>query len=183
MLKYVLDIINGQIKGMYSDVTIYWILLNRQQQCSLHKWVVEYLGEEFDLSFFKVLINSQYKYLPNLLQLFNNHFRKLVAVNTHLSWLPIVGFLCFRKILSRSEYASFIGQNAHFDFFYDNEHFDYNKFDLEWLLLYRDFTLKCISQNVRMREMIRPLIAKSLRDGVKKIDHDRLYQILINYFC
>lgn len=34
-----------------------------------------------------------------------------------------------------------------------------------------------------MREMIRPLIAKSLRDGVKKIDHDRLYQILINYFC
>lgn len=183
MLKYVLDIINGQIKGMYSDVTIYWILLNRQQQCSLHKWVVEYLGEEFDLSFFKVLINSQYMYLPNLLQLFNNHFRKLVAVNTHLSWLPIVDFLCFRNILNRNEYASFIGQNTHFDFFYDNEHFDYNKFDLEWLLWYKDFTLKCISQNVRMREMIRPLIAKSLRDGVKKIDHDRLYQILINYFC
>lgn len=183
VFECVLDVINNHIKDMYPDVTIYWILLTKQQQCLLHNWVVKYLSENFDLSFFKVLIKSKYKYLTDLIQIFNTHFQQLVALNEHSSWLPIIGFLCFRKMLDKQDYASFVGQNAHFDFFCDNEHFDYSRFDLEWLFLYNNSTLKCISHNVRMREMIRPLIAKSLRDGVKKIDHDRLYQILINYFC
>lgn len=93
-------------------------------------------SENFDLSFFKVLIKSKYKYLTDLIQIFNTHFQQLVALNEHSSWLPIIGFLCFRKMLDKQDYASFVGQNAHFDFFCDNEHFDYSRFDLEWLFRY-----------------------------------------------
>ena len=62
--------------------------------------------------------------------------------------------------------------------------FDFNKFDVSWLLNLYPHTLKEIAKNKRVKEKIRISIAQLLEKGnVLNMDKTKLQNILTKYFC
>lgn len=62
--------------------------------------------------------------------------------------------------------------------------FDFNKFDVSWLLNLYPHTLEQIAKNEKVKGCVRVAIADALNDGeIALSDSQRLQSILIKHFC
>ena len=181
------DIVDNNILQMFDDITIYYrFVILKSDRIKLVKWVENVLSKEFNFDFFRDVVTSSYycnfEVPSNLWSMLKKYF--VQETDEVLDkFLPQVGFWCFINLVDRRDYSSYFGSNLLFDFFYDFEKFDYEKFNVSWLLEFDDFILSCISNNDYIKSHVRPLIVRSLQKGVIKKEHEHLNHILINYFC
>ena len=71
-----------------------------------------------------------------------------------------------------------------FDLFYKFEKFDFEKFDVTWLLNWQDMMLQILSENKIVKNKMRECIAKEINSSqLKESDLKRLSTILTKYFC
>ena len=77
-----------------------------------------------------------------------------------------------------SKIKKFIGYNNQFDFLVDSENFNYEKFEVRWLMNYRKNLLEMISR----KETIKNIIQKKLIEKIKESNNREYMNILINYF-
>lgn len=95
-----------------------------------------------------------------------------------------VGYWCLRRILRAKDYKEFLGNSDEFDFYYEYSSFDFNKFDVSWLLNLYPQTFNEISKNKTVKNKIRIAIVNELKnEELAEKDKKNLQDILINYFC
>ena len=71
-----------------------------------------------------------------------------------------------------------------FDLFYKFEKFDFEKFDVTWLLNWQDKMIQTLSENKTVRSKTRECIAKEINlSQLKDSDLKKLSTILTKYFC
>jgi hypothetical protein len=188
IVQLVNHIVDNKILHMYDDIkNYYWFVLSELDRSKLMNWVKWVLEENFDFDFFTNVVNSSIN--PNLeissdlWTLLKEYCARESRHSRCPECLTQIGFWCFINLIDRSDYSSYFGSNMLFDFFYDFNKFDYEKFDVSWLLEFDDSILSCISNNDYIKSYVRPLIVRSLQNGVIKRERERLNHILINYFC
>ena len=82
------------------------------------------------------------------------------------------------------DYKEFLGNSDEFDFYYEYSSFDFNKFDVSWLLNLYPQTFNEISKNKTVKNKIRIAIVNELKnEELAEKDKKNLQDILINYFC
>ena len=98
--------------------------------------------------------------------------------------LNLVGYFCRTGSLKRKDFSSFLNCSPVFDLFYEFERFDFEKFDVTWLLQWQDAMIQILSENKTVRHKIRECIAKEINLAqLKDSDLKRLSAILTKYFC
>lgn len=98
--------------------------------------------------------------------------------------LDLVGYWCMTNVLNAKDFCEFLGNSALFDFYCEYTEFDFNKFDVSWLLTFYPHTLELIAKNEKVKECIRVAIASALNnEEISLQDSQRLQNILIKYFC
>lgn len=71
-----------------------------------------------------------------------------------------------------------------FDLFYKFEKFDFEKFDVTWLLQWQDKMIQILSDNKKVRSKMRECIAKEINSAqLDDRDLKKLTTILTKYFC
>lgn len=98
--------------------------------------------------------------------------------------LDQVGYWCLINVLNAKDFREFLGNSAAFDFYCEYTKFDFNKFDVPWLLNLYPHTLEQIAKNEKVKGCVRVAIANALNDGeIALSDSQRLQSILIKHFC
>lgn len=98
--------------------------------------------------------------------------------------LDQVGYWCLISVLNAKDFREFLGNSAAFDFYCEYTKFDFNKFDVSWLLNLYPHTLEQIAKNEKVKGCVRVAIANALNDGeIALSDSQRLQSILIKHFC
>ena len=88
------------------------------------------------------------------------------------------------NVLNAKDFREFLGNSAAFDFYCEYTKFDFNKFDVSWLLNLYPHTLEQIAKNEKVKGCVRVAIADALNDGeIALSDSQRLQSILIKHFC
>ena len=71
-----------------------------------------------------------------------------------------------------------------FDLFYKFEKFDFEKFDVTWLLQWQDKMIQILSDNKKVRSKTRECIAKEINTAqLDDRDLKKLTTILTKYLC
>ena len=98
--------------------------------------------------------------------------------------LDQVGYWCLLNVLKAKDFQEFLGNSEAFDFYCEYAKFDFNKFDVSWLLNLYPHTLEQIAKNEKVKGCVRVAIANALNDGeIALSDSQRLQSILIKHFC
>lgn len=115
----------------------------------------------------------------------NNNNGIVVYPNKHpYEELDQVGYWCLINVLNAKDFREFLGNSAAFDFYCEYTKFDFNKFDVSWLLNLYPHTLEQIAKNEKVKGCVRVAIADALNDGeIALSDSQRLQSILIKHFC
>lgn len=89
--------------------------------------------------------------------------------------------------INKEDYSEFLGNSALFDFFYEQENYDFSRFDVSWLFRFYRINRKLlisISENDVVKKNIREIAAARLKLGkVDENDKHILQDILVQYFC
>ena len=75
--------------------------------------------------------------------------------------LKNVGYWCFIGRLKKKEFKNFIGHCDMFDFFYEYDKFDFEKFDVSWLLSWGNIINLC----VKVPQIYSPKCHKCIREN------------------
>jgi len=95
-----------------------------------------------------------------------------------------VGYWCLLRVVPPGEFERYAGYDDRFDFYYFYDKFDFDKFDVVWLLNLKNRAIKKISENGEVKQKIRLAIAKSINEKrLSPRDQARLGNILVKYFC
>ena len=71
-----------------------------------------------------------------------------------------------------------------FDFFYKKSKFDFEQFEVRWLLNFSPALLKKITEKKTIKNKVRVLIVNVLQEQrINDSDYRKLNKILIDYFC
>lgn len=98
--------------------------------------------------------------------------------------LDQVGYWCLLNVLKAKDFQEFLGNSEAFDFYCEYTKFDFNKFDVSWLLNLYPHTLEQIAKNEKVKGCVRVAIADALNDGeIALSDSQRLQSILVKHFC
>lgn len=97
--------------------------------------------------------------------------------------LTNVGYWCLLGILSPNDFAEFLGKNDKFDFFFAPEEFNYDKFDITWLMNLRKETHRTITKYSVAKKSIQSCICIKLKNcNMEKHDKEYLITILFEYY-
>lgn len=98
--------------------------------------------------------------------------------------LITVGYWCLLGLVPAGELKKYVGYNDKFDFYYLYERFDFNKFNVEWLLDLTSPAIKKIAENTVVKAKVRLAIAKGINEkSLRPQDASILGEILAKYFC
>ena len=174
----------------------YYSYLSISQQKSVVKWICEELEKEFSFDDFLFLVNHDVKIEKKTLTALKKHLKNEIELskkdspiisypkNDHMEALNLVGYFCRTGSLKRKDFSSFLNCSPVFDLFYEFERFDFEKFDVTWLLQWQDAMIQILSENKTVRHKIRECIAKEINLAqLKDSDLKRLSAILTKYFC
>ena len=189
-------IINNSYTPMTEDITNhYYEYLSERQKKSVIEWMNKRLIESFNFDEFMFLINSQVKIEPKIVSTLIKHLKLQcnkkdndTGVHTYpkhepLEDLNLVGFLCLIGVLNKKRFKRFVNQSDKFDFFYKYDKFDFNKFDVSWLLSCTPFMLEKISDNVKVKDKIRRiLLAEIETEHLNASTQKALIKILTKHF-
>lgn len=177
----------------------YWSYISSYSRYKVSSWAKKELSVNFRFDLFTLLLECNAKIDRNILGLLKDYLRNLIRENSldskdnGIITYPIsnpyedleqVGYWCLTKNLHKKDFEEFVGVSAAFDFYFQYDKFDFNKFDVSWLLNLYPHTLKEIAKNKRVKEKIRISIAQLLEKGnVLNVDKTKLQNILTKYFC
>ena len=98
--------------------------------------------------------------------------------------LQDIGYYCFIGYLPKRQFKCFLGYNPKFDFFYKYHNFDFDQFDVAWLLHWQPHVLGELAKNNVVKEKIRNLIAKELvTSELNDLERKKLESILVKHYC
>lgn len=176
----------------------YYPYISANQKRSFISWIKLSLSQSASFDDFRFLISNQIKLEKRDILLLKKHLQKTVTkkeankgfvCRTFPSHDPYedlqdIGYYCFIGYLPRRQFKCFLGYNPKFDFFYKYRSFDFDKFEVAWLLHWQPHVLEEITQNNVVKEKIRHLISKELAiDELNNQEKKKLESILVKYFC
>lgn len=174
----------------------YYSYLSSSQQKSVVKWICNGLANKFYFDDFLFLVNYDIKidkktlralkkYLKNEIELSKKESPiKTYPKHDHFEALNLVGYFCRAGSLKRIDFSAFLNISPMFDLFYKFEKFDFEKFDVTWLLNWQDKMIQILSENKTVRSKTRECIAKEINlSQLKDSDLKKLSTILTKYFC
>lgn len=175
----------------------YFEYLSKDLQRKARNWAFRHLQSNFDFNIFaSVLDNNTSKNKKVIYQLFTYLSAKYLSSNQKKSncfhlvnenpyeELDNVGYWCFIGLVPHEQFAPFIGISDSFDFFYLYDKFDFNKFDMKFLIGKQDHALIKIAENDAVKEKIRKCIADVLEKHEMHFkDEAEIQKILVKFFC
>lgn len=174
----------------------YYPYLSASQQKSVINWICEGIANEFSFDNFLFLINYDVKLDKKILMALKKYLKKQIELSTkkspiktypkhdHFEALNLVGYFCRAGSLKRKDFSAFLNYSPIFDLFYKFEKFDFDNFDVTWLLNWQDKMFQMLSENKIVRSKTRECIAKEINlSQLKDSDLKRLSTILTKYFC
>lgn len=182
---------------MYYQITQHYCgYVSKNQQKKLITWANKLIQMNFSFDLFKMLVQcdariskaakTQLKvYLKQRIDAAKNN-NGVVVYPTKQPYeeLDQVGYWCLLNVLNAKDFREFLGNSAAFDFYCEYTKFDFNKFDVSWLLNLYPHTLEQIAKNEKVKGCVRVAIANALNDGeIALSDSQRLQSILIKHFC
>lgn len=174
----------------------YYSYLSSSQQKSVVKWICNGLANKFYFDDFLFLVNYDIKidkktlralkkYLKNEIELSKKESPiKIYPKHDYFEALNLVGYFCRAGSLKRNDFSAFLNISPMFDLFYRFEKFDFEKFDVIWLLNWQDEMIRTLSENKVVRSKTRERIAKEINSlELNDSDLKKLSTILTKYFC
>lgn len=193
------QIINNNLFQMNRQITQhYYGYVSNNQQKKLITWANKQSRTNFSFDLFEMLVQCDArisKAAKTQLKIFlrqridaaqeNNNNGIVVYPTKHpYEELDQVGYWCLINVLNAKDFREFLGNSAAFDFYCEYTKFDFNKFDVSWLLNLYPHTLEQIAKNEKVKGCVRVAIADALNDGeIALSDSQRLQRILIKHFC
>ena len=178
---------------MYYQITQHYCgYVSKNQQKKLITWANKLIQMNFSFDLFKMLVQcdariskaakTQLKvYLKQRIDAAKNKNNNGVVV--YPTKQPY-GYWCLLNVLKAKDFQEFLGNSEAFDFYCEYTKFDFNKFDVSWLLNLYPHTLEQIAKNEKVKGCVRVAIANALNDGeIALSDSQRLQSILIKHFC
>lgn len=175
----------------------YYEHLTKKTRKSLIRAINNRIKDEFDIRLFRILVNSSCRIDNDVKKQYISFLRKEVENdseedsgimmyprNRKFKNIVQAGYWHFLGIIDAPDIQEFEGIDNEFDFYYQFEKFDYEKFDVRWLLsLYKE-SLRKIADNRIASHQVKNCIVKSLKtNNFSKYDNDRLKDMLVEYFC
>lgn len=193
------QIIDNNLFQMNRQITQhYYGYVSNNQQKKLITWANKQSRTNFSFDLFEMLVQCDArisKAAKTQLKIFlrqridaaqeNNNNGIVVYPNKRpYEELDQVGYWCLISVLNAKDFREFLGNSAAFDFYCEYTKFDFNKFDVSWLLNLYPHTLEQIAKNAKVKGCVRVAIANALNDGeIALSDSQRLQSILIKHFC
>lgn len=174
----------------------YFPYLSSSQQKSIIKWICEGLANKFSFDDFLFLLNYNVKIDKRTLMSLKKYLKNQIELSKkespiisypkydYFESLNLVGYFCRTGSLKKKDFSAFLNYSPIFDLFYKFEKFDFEKFDVIWLLQWQDKMIQTLSENKIVRGKIRACIAKEINlSQLKDSDLKKLSTILTKYFC
>ena len=193
------QIINNNLFQMNRQITQhYYGYVSNNQQKKLITWANKQLRTNFSFDLFEMLVQYDArisKAAKTQLKIFlrqridaaqenNNNGIVIYPTKQPYEELDQVGYWCLINVLNAKDFREFLGNSAAFDFYCEYTKFDFNRFDVSWLLNLYPHTLERIAKNEKVKGCVRVAIANALNDGeIALSDSQRLQSILIKHFC
>lgn len=193
------QIINNNLSQMYYQITQHYCgYVSKNQQKKLITWANKLIQMNFSFDLFKMLVQcdariskaakTQLKvYLKQRIDAAKNKNNNGVVVyptKQPYEELDQVGYWCLLNVLKAKDFQEFLGNSEAFDFYCEYTKFDFNKFDVSWLLNLYPHTLEQIAKNEKVKGCVRVAIADALNDGeIALSDSQRLQSILVKHFA
>ena len=194
------QIMSNEITPLYEHVMQHYCRrVSNNQKKKLVAWVNKKIIVSFDFKLFMILIQLDVPVKAavkeKLIEFLREKIEKAKKVEKNPAFrvfpaqqqyeeLINVGYWCFTGILNSKGFEEFVGNDALFDFYYEFESFDYSRFDVAWLINLTPYALKRISDNIRVKDIVRAKIAHELvNEKIIESDRKRLQDILTKYFC
>ena len=192
-------IIKYSIERLYPDVVnYYYYFVSKYQKQKIVSWAKEILLQKFDIDIFSILIDGKSRINNSVISQLVLFLREEVkrdsnkkeisisfgSTDDRFSALKQVGVWCFLDKIKKSYFKEFLGCCSMFDFFYKKSKFDFEQFEVRWLLQFSPALLKKIVENKTVKNKVRVLIVKVLQERrINDSEYRKLNRILIDYFC
>ncbi len=171
--------------------------INKRAKKILVNFIRKEIKTKFDFEYICFLIGNQLKVSTNeILELKSflwsevdneSNEQNIVVIypNKELyNQLAAVGYWCLCGLIDLKLFSEFVGVCNEFDFFYQYDKFDFNKFDIGWFMNLHNKMYEKIASNETVKEKIRKCIYSTLKaENISKGDKERLTNILIEYFA
>ncbi len=194
-------IIEQKLSPLYKFLfSHYYNYVSKKTKDKIVRLANEILIKQFDFEVFKFLAINHCKLNKEIIASLKDYLHKqieiavkenqkdtrniIVPCRNYYDDLVHVGYLCFDGFLEKKDFAEFINYNHHFDFLMLNADFDFNKFDVLWLLKANKYAIEKIYANSCVKDKIQKRILCRLKESnLHDVDANKLKEILINYFC
>lgn len=196
--KRITIILRNNYSAMYSQIVNYYCgYITKSQKRTLVRKIKTILAKDFDFNMLKFLIYLDAKINPNTIDCLIKYLQnridqertkkddgiKVFTAQSKYHDLSQVGLWCLTRRVPRTLFADFVGVDAEFDFYYQFQSFDFNRFEISWVIRWNDPALKAIAKNKRVKSAIREIIIKKLQNNVLiQRDVERLQAIMQQYF-
>lgn len=196
--KRITVILRHNYSEMYSHIVNYYSrYITKSQKKTLIRKIKTVLTKSFDFSMVKLLVCVDARINQNIIDCLVEHLQNQIdhertktddglqvfSVESTYHDLSQVGLWCLTKRISRTPFESFVGVDAEFDFYYQYRNFDFNKFDVSWIIGWNKPALKAIAKNKYVRNSIRDIIVKKLANNeIIPKESERLQEVLQQYF-
>ena len=181
---------------MEAVLSDYFEYLSNDLKRKVRNWAFRRLQSNFDYNTFvsvldnntsknKKVIHQLYTYLSNKYLISNPQKSNFnILTENPYEELDNVGYWCFIGLVPHEQFTPFIGISDNFDFYYLYEKFDFNKFDMKFIIGKQDYALLKIAENDTVKEKIRRCIADVLEKHEMHFkDEAEIQKLLVKYFC
>ncbi len=193
-------IISDDISQLYPHIEQhYYLYVSKYQMKKIISWANKKLLESFNFDLFVLLVECDAHISTLLVDRLKLFLRNKISVvqsnpsNSNAIVFPSrrpyeelvqVGYWCLINVLKSNDFKDFLGISPEFDFLCEYTQFDFNKFDVSWLMNFQPTALERISSNADVKACIRSAIAHELTEHDLELnDKQKLQNILIQFFC
>lgn len=174
----------------------YYEHIEKEVQQKLIIWMESRIVSKFDFRLLSTLFRCNYRISDSVNEQLVDFIRKDINTPEQSSNVIVfpqrgkydnliqVGYWCFLNLLDSSKFEEFVGISDEYDFYYLYDEFDYDKFDVRWLVGVHDDALRKIAENESVAVSIRKSIVNSiLANNYTNDDNEKLHRILLDFFC
>lgn len=154
------------------------------------------IENKFDYDSFLFLLNYNIKISPNIIELLRAYLDnqieaakeskpfKTYPLRDPLEHLNHTGYLCLAGYLNKTLFEKYQNISPIFDFYYKYDKFDFNNFEIVWLLQMNKHMHLNVAKNSYVCKQIRNIISNELKsENLKGDDSKKFVDILTNYYC
>lgn len=174
----------------------YYEFLSEQQKKTVIKFIKKEIENKFDYDSFLFLLNYNIKISPNIIELLRAYLDnqieaakeskpfKTYPLRDPLEHLNHTGYLCLAGYLNKTLFEKYQNISPIFDFYYKYDKFDFNNFEIVWLLQMNKHMHLNVAKNSYVCKQIRNIISNELKsENLKGDDSKKFVDILTNYYC